>query len=205
MMGVDVDIARAVGILALLVVAPSYAGDLERGIQLYETKQYAKAAIAFEMAADNGNAEALRLLGFMYYHGEGVSQDNKRAESLFVKSAIAGDVQSASNLAKMYEFGMGVEQDDARAAEWYRKAADMGDPVSQFGASIMYYKGQGVPQDRAEAMKWWTLAMSHGGEWTRWAEAIRPAIESAQGKLTVEEITEGRNRADVWSKVHKSN
>jgi TPR repeat protein len=197
---------RAIGFPLLLLTVPCFAGDLEVGIRLYEHKQYTKAAIVFQRAAEHGNAEALRRLGFMYYHGHGVAQDNKRAVVFFEKSANAGDMQSASNLAKMYEFGMGVEQDDARAAEWYRRAAELGDPVSQFGASIMYYKGQGVPRDRVEAVKWWTLAMMHGAEWAHWTEAIRPTVESAQGKLTAEEIAQGRDRAELWSKAHvKSN
>ena len=195
-------ISCALGIAVFLVVAPSFAGDVETGIRLYEKKQYAKAAIAFQQAAGRGNAEALRRLGFMYYHGEGVRQDNRQAERLFVQSANAGDVESASNLAKMYEFGMGVAQDDALAAEWYRRAAEMGDPVAQFGAGIIYYKGQGLAQDRVEAIKWWTLAMSHGAEWARWVDNIRPTIESAQGKLTAAQIAEGRDRASTWSKAH---
>jgi TPR repeat protein len=95
----------------------------------------------------------------------------------------------------MYEYGMGVAQDESRAASWYRKAAELGDPVAQFSASVMYYKGQGVPQDRIEAAKWWTLAMAKGGEY---AEKMRPSVESAQGKLSTEEIAEGKRRAAEW-------
>ena len=171
------------------------AGDLENGVRFYEHKDYAKAAKAYEMAAASGSVEAQRRLGFMYYHGEGVEQSNSRAVALFVKAADAGDIQSASNLAKMYEFGMGTEQDDKRAADWYRKAAEMGDPMSQFEASVMYYKGQGVPRDPIEAAKWWTLAMTQGGAF---AERVRVSVESAEAKLTQDELAEGRRRADEW-------
>ena len=189
------NIRAAVGALAVSFLVPCFAGDLEDGIGFHEHKSYAKAAAAFRKAAMRGNAEAQRRLGFMYYHGEGVAQDNGRAVALFEQSAAAGDIISASNLAKMYEFGMGVAQDDARAASWYEKAANMGDPMSQFNASIMYYKGQGVPRDRAEAAKWWTLAMMKGGPF---AETVRRSVESAEAKLTPEEIAEGKRRADAW-------
>jgi TPR repeat protein len=189
----------AFGVLCAAVLVPCFAGDLENGIRFHEHKHYAKAAAAFEKSAVRGNAEAPRRLGFMYYQGEGVAQDNGRAVALFEQSAAAGDVISASNLAKMYEFGMGVEQDDARAAAWYEKAANMGDSMSQFNASIMYYKGQGVARDRAEAAKWWTLAMMPGGPL---AETIRRSIESAEAKLTPEEVAEGRRRADAWVAAH---
>jgi TPR repeat protein len=185
----------ALGALAALFILRCFAGELEDGIKFHEHKNYAKAAAAFQKSATRGNAEAQRRLGFMHYHGEGVAQDNRRAVALFEQSAAAGDIISASNLARMYEFGMGVEQDDVRAAAWYESAANMGDPMSQFNASIMYYKGQGVVRDRAEAAKWWTLAMMQGGPF---AEAVRRSVESAEAKLTPDEIAEGKRRADEW-------
>jgi TPR repeat protein len=194
-------IRSAVGALSALFLAPCFAGDLEDGVKFHERNDHARAAAAFQRAAAGGNAEAQRRLGFMYYHGDGVAQDNQRAVVLFEQSAAAGDILSASNLAKMYEFGMGVEQDDARAAAWHRKAANMGDPLSQFNASIMYYKGQGVRRDRAEAAKWWTLAMMHGG---KFAETVRQSVESAEAKLTPEEIAEGKRRAEEWIKVREA-
>lgn len=160
--------AAAAGIVCAMIALPCLAGD---------------------------SPEAQRRLGFKYYHGDGVPQDNRRAVSLFEKAAEGGDVQSMTNLAMMYEYGMGVEQDDRRAADWYRKAAESGDRRAQYNASVMYYKGQGVARDRAEAAKWWTLAMRDGGEF---AQSIRPSVESAQGKLTPEEIAEGKRRAAEW-------
>lgn len=185
----------ALGAICVLFVIPCFASELEEAVKSHERKDYAAAVIAFEKAAANGNVEAQRRLGFMYYHGEGVPQDNKRAVALFEKAGGAGDIQSASNLGKMYEFGMGVGQDDSRAASWYRNAAELGDPTSQFRVSVMYYQGQGVARDRVEAAKWWTLAMSQGREW---AERFRPSVESAEAKLTPEENAEGRRRAAEW-------
>jgi TPR repeat protein len=147
------------------------------------------------------SAEGQRRLGFKYYHGEGVAQDNKRAVTLFEKAANAGDVLSASNLGMMYEFGMGVKQDDAQAAAWYRKAAEMGDSDAQFRASLMYYKGQGVPEDRIEAVKWWTLATMKNGPFVN---ALRPQIQSAESKMTPADVAEGKRRAVEWSNAHRS-
>ncbi len=107
-------------VLSLVLSAPCFAGDLEDGVRLYDQKRYAPSVTAFERAAVGGNVEAQRRLGFMYYHGEGVAQNNQRAVTLFETSASAADILSASNLGMMYEHGMGVDQDDARAASWYR-------------------------------------------------------------------------------------
>ena len=152
-------------------------------------------------AIASDSAEAQRRLGFKYYHGEGVAQDNQRAVTLFEKAASAGDVQSASNLGMMYEFGMGVTQDNAQAAAWYRKAAEMGDSDAQFRASVMYYKGQGVPEDRIEAVKWWTLATMENGHFSN---ARRPQIQSAESKMTPADVAEGKRRAAEWSKAREA-
>jgi TPR repeat protein len=193
-------ITTAIGVICGLIALPGLAGYLEDGIRSQERKDYPKAVGAFQKAAAGGNAEAQRRLGFMYYHGEGVVHDNKQAVAWFEKAAAGGDILSASNLAMMYEFGMGVPQDDARAAAWYTTGAEMGDPISQFRASVMYYKGQGVTRDRTEAAKWWTLAMMKGGEF---ADVIRPSVESAEGKLTPEEVAEGKRRAAEWLKARE--
>ncbi len=194
---------RPVAIVAFAAqfLMPCLAGDLEEGVKFQQRKDYAKAVVAFERAAAHGSVDAQRQLGFMYYHGEGVTQDNQRATSLFERAAEAGDIQSASNLGMMYEFGMGVRQDDSRAASWYQRAAELGDPGSQFRISVMYYQGQGVPRDRVEAAKWWTIAMSQGPEW---AEKFRPSVASAEAKLTPEENAEGKSRAAEWLNARKS-
>ena len=189
----------AIGIASALFAASCFAGDLEKGISLHGHKNYAGAMAAFGKAAAGGNAEARRRLGFMYYHGEGVAQDNKRAVTLFESAAKAGDAESARNLGTMYEYGMSVDQSDALAAAWYLKAAELGEPNSQFAVSVMYYKGQGVTRDRIEAAKWWTVAMSQGPVWER---RIRPMVESAEAKLTADENAEGKRRAGEWLKGH---
>ena len=138
----------------------------------------------------------------MYYHGEGVAQDNKRAIVLFELAARGGDAESARNLGTMYEYGMSVPQDSGRSADWFRRAADLGNPYSQFRLSIMYYQGEGVTRDRVEAAKWWNVAMSNGNDWER---RFRPQIESAEAKLSAEENAEGKRRAAEWSKAREAN
>lgn len=190
-----------IGILVAIFAGTAVAGDLEQGIRQHERKDYPKAVIAFGKAAAGGSAEAQRRLGFMYYHGEGVAQDNKRALALFETAAKAGDAESARNLGTMYEYGMSVEQNDALAASWYTVAAELGEPNSQFAASVMYYKGQGVTRDRIEAAKWWNVAMSQG---PMWEMRIRPMVESAEAKLTAEENVEGKRRAAEWLSAHNA-
>ncbi|TRZ96708.1 MAG: sel1 repeat family protein [Rhodocyclaceae bacterium] len=191
-------LATVIGIMGVLLIFPGAAADLKGGVGPSTPIDDGRSLTALRRAAASGNAEAQRRLGFRYYHGEGIAQDNAQAVALFEKAAAGGDTESASNLGRMYEFGMGVKQDDHRAAEWYRRAAELGEPSSQFRLSVMYYQGQGVARDRVEAAKWWNLAMAQGGEFTA---RIRASVESAEGKLTLEEIAEGKQRAALWLKL----
>lgn len=47
----------------------------ERGLDAYKAHNYAAAAQIFIPLAEQGHAEAQRLLGVMYMHGDGVEQD----------------------------------------------------------------------------------------------------------------------------------
>jgi len=188
--------------LCAVLMTPCFAGHLEEGTKALERGKFAVARQEFEKSAAEGNAEALRQLGFIYYHGQGVRQDNAKAVMLFEKAAAAGDVTSAFNLAKMYEYGMGVAQDDVKAASWYRKGAEAGDSLSQWELSIMLYKGEGVAQDRVEAAKWWTVASATGEP--RLVEMVRRSTQSAEAKMAHDEIAEGKRRAQEWLARRKS-
>ena len=189
-------------LLAAFAIPCAALAELEDGIRLQERKDYGKAAVAFQKAALKGSGEARRRLGLLYYHGQGVKQDNAKAVALFEMAAEGGDIESASDLGMMYEFGMGVTLDESLAVKWYARAAELGDPGSQYRASEMYYKGRGVARDRIEAAKWWTLAMAQGGDFAR---SIRTGVDSAEAKLTAEELAEGRRRAADWTTARDTN
>ena len=80
----------------------------------------------FELAADQGNANAQFNLGFQYYIGEGVDQDYDKAFQLFQLSAEQGFPPAMFAYGDCYYLGNGVKQDLKKAAEWYQKAIDAG-------------------------------------------------------------------------------
>src|SRR3982751_6609364 len=147
---------------------------------------------AHAIASPMGDASQLRHQAFAYYKGEGVKQSTPRALEYFEKAARGGDAESAYDLGKIHEYGMaGTKPDIALATTWYRAAAELGHRRAQFETSIAYYKGQGVAIDKAEAAKWWTLAMKSGDDYAR---IVKASVESAEAKLTDEELAEGRRR-----------
>jgi TPR repeat protein len=98
----------------------------------------------------------------MYYHGQGVPQNNVEADLWYRKAADHGNAKAQYDLGNMYRKGLGVPQDYAETVSWYRKAADQGDAKAQYGLGFMYFHGLGVEQNQAEATRWYRKAADQG-------------------------------------------
>jgi TPR repeat protein len=150
-----------------------WAQDLDKGAKAFKSGDYATALKEWIPLAEQGNlqrstiSEQFKLskvrynLGWMYYNGEGVTQDYAEAAKWFRKAAESGLQIAQHNIAVMYESGMGVTQDYAEAAKWYRKAAEHDFVDSMLNLGLMYFHGKGVNQDYVEAAKWFHEAAPH--------------------------------------------
>ena len=132
----------------------------------------------YQLAANQGYAEAEHELGDIYMYGLGVHLDYVEAAKWYRRAADQGDARAQLILAGMYARGLGVPRDNAEAAKWYR-AVDDGDkggashvlgggnentlgeltPWVRQSAWLalgnIYENGIGVPQDYVEAVKWY--------------------------------------------------
>ena len=73
--------------------------------------------------AEQGDASAQSLLGFMYANGEGVPQDDAEAARWWRLAADQGIAETQFNLGVQYDNGEGVPQDDVTAHMWFNLAA----------------------------------------------------------------------------------
>ena len=89
-----------------------------------ETKDDAKAAKWYRLAAEQGHASAQYHLGVMYSNGTGVPKDSVEALKWYHKSAERGHVSAQLRLASMYARGTGVPADDVEAYRWYLVFSD---------------------------------------------------------------------------------
>ena len=62
-----------------LALTLSFGATLDEGAKALEKGDYKKALIIFEELSYKNNAEAQYNLGFLYYNGQGVKQDYKKA------------------------------------------------------------------------------------------------------------------------------
>ena len=144
----------AVITLALLVLTAcltppqSFKPDYKVGEAAYKQRDSATALKHFRALAEQGNAKAQNILGWMYNYGLGVTKDLKEAVRWVRKAAEQGYVNGQVWLGVMYQHGEGVTRDYKEAVKWYRKAAMQGLAGAQWWLGTMYRDGEGVVQDR---------------------------------------------------------
>jgi len=148
-------------LLLVLFTPPLYA-DLNSANADRARGDYVAAAAEYQRLAESGDPVAQVNLGYMYYVGEGVTQDYGQALAWYNEAASQGNADAQYNLAVAYAFGEGVDQDFATAVEWYRAAAEQGHAVAQYSLGLSYAYGEGVDRDPVEAATWFTQSAEQG-------------------------------------------
>ncbi len=149
-------------LVLVLLAAPAYAQDYDKGLEAYERGDHATALEAWRAAADQGDARAQNNLGGMYDAGLGVPQDDGEAAKWYRLAGEQGLVWAQLNLAHMYREGLGVPQDHGEAVLWYRMAAERGFILAQSNLGWMYLNGLGIQQDNGAAAHWYQRAAEQG-------------------------------------------
>ncbi len=133
-------------ILVKEVVSDSYA----LGQQYFKAdgveRDYAKAAMHFQEAADQGNPEASYMLGIMHLNGWGFDKDIKAGARAFAKAAEQGHIESYYQLSVLFfsadAFG--------EAFKWGLPAAKENHAKAQFLMGMMFLEAG----DQTLAVEW---------------------------------------------------
>ncbi len=147
-----------------------------------------------ELLADKGNVDAQKKLGYLYYEGDGVTQDKTKAARWLHKAAEQGDAGAQVSMGYMYDNGDGVIQDKTEAVKWYRKAAEQGHDNAQAGLGYMYEHGEGVILNKTEAVKWYRKAAEQGNAYAE--NFLGFAYKDGDG------VTQDKTEAAKW--LHKA-
>ena len=76
--------------------------NLREGITSFKKQNYRSAFVRLMPEAEKGNCDAQYAVGYMYYYGEGVVEDKKKATKWIARAAEAGqkDAISAAKLLR---------------------------------------------------------------------------------------------------------
>lgn len=162
---------RAVLLACLAAALPVAAQTFDDAAKAVEAGRHAEAAKMLLPLADGGDARAQFELGSLYYHGQGLPEDEKLALFWWKKAAAHGHVESMYQLANAYLFGNEsakfVPDPDREAAIWYFQAASAGHVEAQYHLGLLFLAGKGVVDSRQEAARWFRQAAKAGHEEAR--------------------------------------
>lgn len=160
--------AAAAAVFVLTLMPPScHAGSeppasLADALVGYAKLDYVAAHRMLSPLADDGDAVAQEILGFMHAHGEGIPRNDAAAIRWFTLAATAGRVEAQFELGRMYRDGIGVTADGDAALFWLRRAADQGKTDAYYAVGELYLGQSGIPADPAAASEWFFRAAEHG-------------------------------------------
>jgi tetratricopeptide (TPR) repeat protein len=130
-----------------------------RGVKYAKSRDFARAAVAFEEGVAAGDARSMDYLGYLYLEGLGTKRNPQTALGYFRRAAELGNDQACRNLGNMYFFGRDIDCDPELARRWWQKSTELGhDPRSAFSLAQLLYLGDGVAADTELAAKYWKLA-----------------------------------------------
>ena len=135
----------------------------------------AKAADAYQHAADLGDTVSMIRLAAIVGPGDGVPVDFERAQSLLQKAVAAGGSNAGVGLVEPRRpLPHGRCRSIAtwpQAADAYQHAADLGDMASMIRLAAIVGSGDGVPVDFERAKALLQKAIAAGGGNASWAWA----------------------------------
>jgi TPR repeat protein len=116
-------IAAATALLVSSPAAQAAPGELERAQAAYFRGDYVEAMMRFQPLAEDGDAHATFLIGYMYEKGQGVPQDDEQAAEWYGRAAALGNPFAQNNLGVLYKYGRGVPKDLVQSYKWFDLAA----------------------------------------------------------------------------------
>ncbi|MDX1986850.1 MAG: tetratricopeptide repeat protein [Candidatus Obscuribacter sp.] len=131
-------------------------------------KDLVSAKYWLEKAASRNYLRAINELACLYFYGEGVPRDLKKAFDLNLKVARLKDADPSERASSEYGVGLaydkgwGVKRDLKQARIWYARAAAAGNPHACNNLSNIYMEGRGCPANPALAMSLRRLGVKNG-------------------------------------------
>lgn len=134
--------------IADALIARGDAGVLPEAVKLYE------------LALDDGNADAAGRLGALYLSDALGPSDPARAEQYFDRAPTGAPRAALVALANAYRDGNSVATDGVRAAQYYRRAVEAGDIAANLLLGDLYFDGKLLPADPVRATQYYEAGRS---------------------------------------------
>ena len=141
----------------------SESADLQKGLDAYDSGDYATALREWKPLAEQGNAVAQNKLGMMYRLRQGVSEDYKTSIKYWHQLATEqGSAIAMLNMGWLYQQGKGVPKNNKIAEKWWTLAAKQGLNNALFYKWLLKVLGSGKIQEKVFARLFHNVSESRG-------------------------------------------
>lgn len=146
-------------LLLLIGQSIAYANNVDSGIAAIKAGKYAEALKIIRPLAAGGDPVAQRLIGEMYYQGQGLPLNKVLSFKWNEAAADQGDMLAEYSVGYLYEMGEGVTRSIDKALDYYKKSALQRYAPAQVKVGDIYRD-----RDRSMAVTWYNLAMQNGSD-----------------------------------------
>ena len=136
---------------------------LQQAHNAYNSKDFSSAFALYTQLSNEGNADAMTSLGYMYQNAQGCTQDDAKALALYERAAELKQPYALFNLGILTMNGLGgVAHDQFRAHELFMEAAVREVPRAMYEVALMLERGLGCLQNFSEAAFWYEEGAKRG-------------------------------------------
>lgn len=127
-------------------------------------KNMHKAFRLYLKAAEQGDVDAMFIVGGLYMQGRGTAIDKENGFKWLYSAAINGRSSKESQrlLGQFFMSGNNVPQNYEEALRWYGLAAKGGDAEAQSELAFLYFSGRFVEKNYKKARHWFNIAARNG-------------------------------------------
>lgn len=196
--------SKCTAVLAFLFISFStlFASSSEQlahdGEVAFYHQNYIEARKALVPAAQQGNLQAIYLLGVMSLHGYGTPMNYKEAVRIFKLGAQRNHPNSQVALGVLMIEGIGIPQDHKTASRLLKQAAKNGNTDAQMILGWLYKNGVGVKVNNTIAYALWNYVAAQGSDWARISR------DEMYYELTEAELYRGQELSSNLPKLWKS-
>ncbi|MGG7073484.1 tetratricopeptide repeat protein [Campylobacter sp. 9BO] len=112
--------------------------ELKEAFKFHKDKKYVSALNIFKHKADNGNDEAMYMLGVYNIKGYASSRDYAAALHYFKLAGFNANAKALRMAGYMYENGMGTKKDHKKAVRYYKLSAQAGEMLANLSLGEFY-------------------------------------------------------------------
>lgn len=145
--------------LTLAILCTCAQAGVPEGIEAHAKQRYVEARKELAEPAEQGDFEAMALMGEMLMRGLGGSRDELTARDYILKAQAGGSARATYTLGQMYLSGNLVQRDEAQGVTLVKQAAEMRYAPAQNSLGAWIFSGTyGMEKNETTALSWFKEA-----------------------------------------------